>query len=47
MLKNTRLFKIFAKDSMNHALFITGIGAVVAILIIIWQLLPFVPHNLL
>lgn len=47
MLKNTRLFKIFAKDSMNHALFITGIGALVAILIIIWQLLPFVPHNTL
>ncbi|SCB82731.1 hypothetical protein [Weissella bombi] len=45
MLKNTRLFKIFAKDSLNHALFIMGIGAIVAILIFIWQLLPFVPHD--
>ena len=44
MLTNTRLFKIFAKDSLNHNLFIIGVGAIVSIFIFIWQLLPFVQH---
>lgn len=44
MLTNTRLFKIFAKDSLNRAMFIMGIGAIVGVFIFIWQLLPFVSH---
>src|SRR5699024_4182380 len=44
MLTNTRLFKIFAKDSLNHNLFIIGVGTIVGIFIVIWQLLPFVQH---